>query len=162
MKNCFASKRFFNFVMQQTEYWSSKYEFKRYVKRVVFTIESVMSMVGQYTDKVDYWKNSSQKHRWIASALLEIEPRLRRIKGYRYLPLLKLALKQNLQLIKEAAWGSHATPIFSIKNRIDSKPDYKTKSNSFLPGVPKSTQNILSNSRQEFNLLRTENLDHFR
>ena len=62
-----------------------------------------MSMVGQYTDKVDYWKNSSQKHRWIASALLEIEPRLRRIKGYRYLPLLKLALKQNLQLIKEAA-----------------------------------------------------------
>ena len=66
-------------------------------------IESVMSMVGQYTDKVDYWKNSSQKHRWIASALLEIEPRLRRIKGYRYLPLLRRALKQNLQLIKEAA-----------------------------------------------------------
>ena len=35
-------------------------------------IESVMSLVGQHTDKVDYWKNSSQKHRWIASALLEI------------------------------------------------------------------------------------------
>ena len=66
-------------------------------------IESVMSLVGQYTDKVDYWKNSSQKHRWIASALLEIEPRLRRIKGYRYLPSLRLALKQRLQLIKEAA-----------------------------------------------------------
>ena len=66
-------------------------------------IESVMSLIGQYTDKVDYWKNSSQKHRWIASALLEIEPRLRRIKGYRYLPSLRLALKQQLQLIKEAA-----------------------------------------------------------
>ena len=66
-------------------------------------IESVMSLVGQYTDKVDYWKNSSQKHRWIASALLEIEPRLRKIKGYRYLPLLRVALKQTLQLIKEAA-----------------------------------------------------------
>ena len=66
-------------------------------------IESVMSMVSQYTDKVDYWKNSSQKHRWIASALLEIEPRLRKIKGYRYLPLLRVALKQTLQLIKEAA-----------------------------------------------------------
>ena len=66
-------------------------------------IESVMSLVGQYTDKVDYWKNSSQKHRWIASALLEIEPRLRRIKGYRYLPSLRLALRQRLQLIKEAA-----------------------------------------------------------
>jgi putative transposase len=66
-------------------------------------IESVMSLVGQYTDKVDYWKNSSQKHRWIASALLEIETRLRRIKGYRYLPLLRLALQQRLKLSKEAA-----------------------------------------------------------
>ena len=66
-------------------------------------IESVMSLVGQHTDKVDCWKNSSQKHRWIASALLEIEPRLRRIKGYRYLPSLRLALKQQLQLIEEAA-----------------------------------------------------------
>jgi len=66
-------------------------------------IESVMSQVGQYTDKVDYWKNSSQKHRWIAAALLEAEPRLRRIKGYRYLPALRMALKQSLQLIKQAA-----------------------------------------------------------
>ena len=66
-------------------------------------IESVMSQVGQYTDKVNYWKNSSQKHRWIAAALLEIEPRLRRIKGYRYLSTLRGVLKQHLQLIKKAA-----------------------------------------------------------
>ena len=66
-------------------------------------IESVMSLMDQYTNKVDCWKNSSQKHRWIASALLEIEPRLRRIKGYRYLPALRNALKQQLHLMKEAA-----------------------------------------------------------
>ncbi len=66
-------------------------------------IESLMSLVSQYTSKVDYWKNSSQKHRWVASALLEIEPRLRKIKGYRHLPVLRNALKQHLQLIKEAA-----------------------------------------------------------
>ena len=66
-------------------------------------IESVMSLMGQYTDQVDYWKNSFHKHRWAVSALLEIEPRLRRIKGYRHLPSLRLALKQLLQLIKEAA-----------------------------------------------------------
>ena len=66
-------------------------------------IESVMSQVGQYTDKVDYWKNSSQKHRWIAASLLEIELRLRRIKGYRHLPTLRMALKQRLHLIKKAA-----------------------------------------------------------
>lgn len=66
-------------------------------------IESVMSLVDQYTDKVDHWRNSSQKHRWVASALLEIEPRLRRIKGYRYLPTLRHALKHHLDLMKEAA-----------------------------------------------------------
>jgi putative transposase len=31
-------------------------------------LESIMSQVGQLTDKVDYWKNSSQKQRWVESA----------------------------------------------------------------------------------------------
>jgi transposase-like protein len=66
-------------------------------------IESLMSLVDEYTDKVDYWRNSSQKQRWVATALLEIEPRLRKIKGYRYLPSLRLALKQELQLMEEVA-----------------------------------------------------------
>ena len=66
-------------------------------------IECVMSLVDQYTDRVDHWRSSSQKHRWVASALLEIEPRLRRIKGYRHLPTLRQALKQRLELVKEAA-----------------------------------------------------------
>jgi len=44
-------------------------------------LESIMSMVGQHTDKVDYWKNSSQKHRWLATVLLDIEPGLRRVRG---------------------------------------------------------------------------------
>ena len=43
-------------------------------------IESVMTSVEEYTGKVDHWKNSSQKHRWMASALLEIEPRLPKLK----------------------------------------------------------------------------------
>ena len=55
-------------------------------------------MVGQRTDKVDRWKNSDQKQRWVASALLDIEPRLRRIKGYRHLPVLRAALKSALRL----------------------------------------------------------------
>ena len=66
-------------------------------------IESLMSLVDEYTGKVDYWKNSSQKHRWVATALLEIEPRLRRIKGYRNLPKLREALKQSLHLYRKAA-----------------------------------------------------------
>lgn len=66
-------------------------------------IESLMALVDGYTGKVDYWKNSSQKQRWVATALLEIEPRLHRIKGYRRLPELRTALKHQLHLLKEAA-----------------------------------------------------------
>lgn len=66
-------------------------------------IESLMALVDEGTGKVDNWKNSSQKQRWVATALLEIEPRLRRIKEYRRLPELRTALKRQLHLLKEAA-----------------------------------------------------------
>lgn len=46
-------------------------------------IESLNARLGQYTDKVDYWKNSSQRQRWVASALLEAEPTLRKLRGIR-------------------------------------------------------------------------------
>ncbi|MBW1668250.1 MAG: hypothetical protein JRJ66_09405 [Deltaproteobacteria bacterium] len=67
------------------------------------SLESLMSLIEAYTAKVDYSKNSSQKHRWIASALIEIEPRLRKIKGYRWLPMLREAIRQHLELAREAA-----------------------------------------------------------
>ncbi len=66
-------------------------------------IESLMAQVEQYTGKVDYWKNSSQKQRWVSSALMEIESRLRRVEGHRHLYRLRDALKKELNLMKEAA-----------------------------------------------------------
>ena len=67
-------------------------------------IESLFAQVSQWTRKVDYWRNSSQKQRWAAAALLEIEPRLRRIKGYRYLPQLRAALLARKEVVSlEAA-----------------------------------------------------------
>lgn len=60
-------------------------------------LESINAHLGQLTDKVDRWRTSEQKHRWVASALLEIEPRLRRIKGYRHLPQLQAALRRECQ-----------------------------------------------------------------
>lgn len=57
-------------------------------------IESINAGLGQRTDKVDYWRNSDQKQRWVASALLDLEKGLRRIKGYKSLPLLREALKK--------------------------------------------------------------------
>ena len=56
-------------------------------------LESLNAQLGQLTDKVDHWRTADQKHRWVASALLLIEPRLRGIKGYRHLPLLRAALQ---------------------------------------------------------------------
>lgn len=66
-------------------------------------IESVMSVVEEKVGKVDWWMNSNQKQRWLATALLEIEPRLNRIRGYRYLSELRQALKRELMLAKSNA-----------------------------------------------------------
>ncbi len=68
-------------------------------------IESVMAVVGQKTDKVDYWKNSNQKQRWIASSLLYIEQRLNRVNGYRHLLKLREAIQRETGIIngKEVA-----------------------------------------------------------
>jgi transposase-like protein len=63
-------------------------------------IESVLALVGQKTDKVDYWKNSNQKQRWVATALLDIEPRLNRISGYRKLKSLRAAIQKELTKAK--------------------------------------------------------------
>jgi putative transposase len=59
-------------------------------------IESIQARLGQYTDKVDYWKNSDQKHRWVAAALSDLEPRLRRVKGMRHLALLRERIQEVL------------------------------------------------------------------
>lgn len=61
-------------------------------------LESVNSLAEGLCGKVDCWKNSGQKHRWFAAALLDIEPRLRRVKGYRHLPKLREALMKALNI----------------------------------------------------------------
>ena len=64
-------------------------------------IESIQARLGQYTDKVDYWRNSDQKQRWVAAALCDLEPRLRRVKGMKYLPELRLAIQRELGIRKQ-------------------------------------------------------------
>ena len=60
-------------------------------------LESIHARVEDRTARVDHWRNSEQKQRWLATALLDLEPRLRRIKNYRSLPLLREALKRHVQ-----------------------------------------------------------------
>ena len=66
-------------------------------------LESIHARVESRTAKVDHWKNSEQKQRWLATALLDLEPRLRRIRNYRALPLLREAIKRQLQGAKKSA-----------------------------------------------------------
>lgn len=70
-------------------------------------IESIHALVQRRCGRVTHWKNSSQRQRWLAATLLDLEPRLNRICGYRHLWKLREALKRELNLnnntIKEAA-----------------------------------------------------------
>jgi putative transposase len=66
-------------------------------------LESIHARVESRTAKVDHWKNSDQKRRWLATALLDLEPRLRRIRNYRALPLLREALKRQIEGTKKSA-----------------------------------------------------------
>ena len=60
-------------------------------------LESINAMAEQRCAKVDYWKNSSQKQRWLVAALTDIEPRLRRVKGWRHLGKLREAMLHNIE-----------------------------------------------------------------
>ncbi len=66
-----------------------------------------MSQMGQYTDKVDRWRNSNQILRWTAASLMDVEPRLHKIRGYRYLSVLRFKLRE------------------IIRQRLEEKPDAK-------------------------------------
>jgi transposase-like protein len=57
-------------------------------------IEGVHKQLSRFTDRVDRWQSSDQRRRWMASAFLEIEPRLNRVCGHEYLKELRKALKK--------------------------------------------------------------------
>ena len=44
-------------------------------------IESVNALIEERCAEVDHWKTSNQRQRWLATALTDIEPRLRKVMG---------------------------------------------------------------------------------
>ena len=66
-------------------------------------IESVMARLEAKTHRVTRWRTSDQKLRWCAAALRATERHFRRVKGYRYLPLLRQALQSRLSLTNATA-----------------------------------------------------------
>jgi putative transposase len=57
-------------------------------------IENVNKSLELYTGRVSRWQNSDQRRRWVATALLEIEPRLRLVMGYEHLKELRETMKR--------------------------------------------------------------------
>ena len=62
------------------------------------SIESSFSMVETICKQVKRWQGSDHRLRWIASAMLYVETRWRRLHGYRHLPLLVHNLERAYQL----------------------------------------------------------------
>lgn len=56
-------------------------------------IENLNKQLGLYTDRVCRWQSSDHRRRWVATALLEIEPGLRKVVGYGHLKSLRDAMQ---------------------------------------------------------------------
>jgi len=64
-------------------------------------IENLNSQIGKYLRNVKKWTNSEQRYRWVASALFEIEKRMRRVDNYKKLYEMRAALKQEVDIQKK-------------------------------------------------------------
>ena len=52
-------------------------------------LENVNKQLARHTDRVNRWRTSDQRRRWIASAFIFIQPGLRHVKGKEFLPTLR-------------------------------------------------------------------------
>jgi putative transposase len=55
-------------------------------------IESVYSRAGDLTGRVRHWRNEAMAKRWAGAAMLRAEKGFKRLKGYRQMPVLMMAL----------------------------------------------------------------------
>ena len=55
-------------------------------------LENVNKGLARYTDRVDHWHNSNQRQRWVGTAMVEIEPGLNKVSGYKFLGELRRAM----------------------------------------------------------------------
>jgi putative transposase len=60
-------------------------------------IENLNSQIMKYLRKVKHWKTSTQRYRWVASALLEIDQRMNKVHNYKYLSEMREKLKIEIE-----------------------------------------------------------------
>ena len=59
-------------------------------------LENVNRQLGMHTGRVCRWRNSNMRRRWVAAALMEIEPKLRKVSGHKHLRELREIMKRIL------------------------------------------------------------------
>jgi len=57
-------------------------------------IENLNRQLERITGKINNWKNSGQRQRWTASALIDIEPKMHKVDSYKNLNLLRRKMKE--------------------------------------------------------------------
>jgi len=62
------------------------------------SIENLNSLLARFINKVKYWKNSDQIFRWVACGLMEAERRMKKIRNYKSLYLLREKIMQTLKI----------------------------------------------------------------
>lgn len=66
-------------------------------------IENLNSQLKIYIGRVKRWMNSDMRNRWMATALLQIERRMRKVNNYEKLHLLRSAIKMELKIKQQKA-----------------------------------------------------------
>jgi putative transposase len=61
-------------------------------------IESLNSQLKKYVGRVTYWSSSDQRYRWVATALMKIETRMRKVDNFKQIKQLKKAIQKHLQI----------------------------------------------------------------
>jgi len=60
-------------------------------------IENLNSQIRKYLNKVKSWKNSKERYRWIAAALLEIEFKMRKVNNFKSLDKMQKTIIKEIQ-----------------------------------------------------------------
>ncbi len=60
-------------------------------------IESLNSQLKKYVGRVTNWSSSDQRYRWVATALIKIETRMRKVDNFKQLKHLKKAIQKQIE-----------------------------------------------------------------
>lgn len=61
-------------------------------------IESLNSQLKKYVGRVTNWSSSEQRYRWVATALMKIESKMRKVDNFKNLKYLKKAIQKHIQI----------------------------------------------------------------